>query len=364
MAGRPELIALLRAEIERDGPIPFRRFMEAALYHPEHGYYRRAGGPEIGRRGDFYTNVSVGALFGRALALQFAEMWERLGRPAEIVLIEQGAHHGQFLRDVLEAARAENPAFFAALRVAVREPAPALRERQRETLAPFADKASWFEDGASFPAAIFFSNELPDAFPVDRIVWDGAGWRESRVGWRDGAFAWKDGPPYAAPELPTDLPSCYATEVSPRAREWIAGVAGLFDTGYVVTVDYGYPAPLYYAPERSAGTLLAYRDHRSTSEVLDHAGEQDLTAHVDFTALARAGEAAGLETLGFADQHHYFVGLIEAFPALALGDERSRRALRTLLHPELMGTTFRYLVHGKNAPGGPLSGLKYRQALQ
>src|SRR6476660_4705954 len=140
--GNPDLMDLIRAKIRRDGPVPFPWFMQQVLYHPDFGYYS-AGQCQIGRRGDYFTNVSVGPLFGRILAAQFAEIWEAMGRPREFAVVEHGAHHGDFAKDVLEAARERTPDFFAAPRYCVVEPFPALQARQAETLRDFEGRVAW-----------------------------------------------------------------------------------------------------------------------------------------------------------------------------------------------------------------------------
>jgi SAM-dependent MidA family methyltransferase len=139
---QPGLAEFIRDTIRHRGPVTFAWFMEQALYHPEHGYYS-SGRCAIGRRGDYYTNVSVGPLFGRLLAAQFTEMWESLGRPDDFAIVEQGAHHGDFARDVLEAVRELAPEFFAALRYRIIEPFPILQERQMEALQSFSEKITW-----------------------------------------------------------------------------------------------------------------------------------------------------------------------------------------------------------------------------
>ena len=141
LTGDQALTDFIRETIRDRGPVPFAWFMEQALYHPEFGYYS-SGQCEIGRRGDYFTNVSVGPLFGRLLAGQFAEMWEVLGRPADFTIVEQGAHHGDFARDVLTATREQAPEFFAALRYRIIEPFPILQERQAEALRDFGDKVA------------------------------------------------------------------------------------------------------------------------------------------------------------------------------------------------------------------------------
>ena len=180
--GDAALIQHIRKAIQAHGPVSFAWFMEQALYHPQHGYYS-SGRCTIGRRGDYYTSVSVGPLFGRLLAAQFEEMWRVLGRPNEFKIVEQGAHDGQLARDVLEATREHYPDLFAALRYEIVEPLPTLRARQAETLSPFKEQVGW-SDGLQQVApfcGVHFSNELLDAMPVHLVKWSGTEWLERHV---------------------------------------------------------------------------------------------------------------------------------------------------------------------------------------
>ena len=169
-SGDHHLIQCIRSEIEQRGPISFARFMQQALYHPEYGYYS-SGRCVIGREGDYFTNVSVGPLFGQLLATQFVEVWERLGKTDRFVIIEQGAHDGQFARDVLEAAQRRAAKFFEALHYRIIEPFRVLQESQSRTLQAFGDKVEWHESLAPFEG-VHFSNELLDAIPVRVISGD------------------------------------------------------------------------------------------------------------------------------------------------------------------------------------------------
>ena len=189
----------IRELIRREGPIPFARFMEQALYHPEHGYYS-SDRCAIGRRGDYFTSVSVGPLFGQMLAAQFAEIWEMLERPNDFVIVEQGAHHGEFATDVLEAVRTRSPDFFAALRYRIIEPFPVVRRRQEGVLGSFAEKTEWrgsLEEMEPF-CGVHFSNELLDALPVHLLIAAGpAGarrWHERFVERTSCGFAFVDRP--------------------------------------------------------------------------------------------------------------------------------------------------------------------------
>jgi len=341
--------------------MPFRRFMERALYDPEHGYY--AGGRAVvGRRGDFVTSVSVGPLFGRLLATQFEEMWRSLDRPVVFDVVEQGADAGDFAHDLLSAAR-RFPEFAAALRYKIIEPLAANLERQRARLEPFEGRVMWYDSPERLPrfTGVHFSNELVDALPVCAVVYREGGWRERCATVSGSGFAWTDRP-LTDPQALRLLEAApriegYCTEVNPGAAQWIASVAARLERGYVLVADYGFARADYYLPDRSEGTLTAYRRQRRIADVLADPGEQDLTAHVDFTALAEAGLAQGLDVAGFTDQHHFLAALgRRVFPDITdpadLTPERQKdlRSFAMLMHPSMMGMGFQYLALAKSAP--------------
>ena len=357
------LSEILRAEIARSGPMPFRRFMELALYEPTHGYY--AGGrAAIGRRGDYLTSVSVGPLFGRLLAVQFEEMWERLERPARFEVLEQGANNGDFAHDVLCAAQ-RSPAFYEALRYGIAEPFALNAARQQERLGGFGDKVRWHASLEAHPTftGVHFSNELVDAFPVHRVTFRRGEWRECYVdaNAHSGGLCWAEGP-LSTPALAAFLPHLppvegYETEINLAAPAWMEAVAGRLERGYALVADYGFSRADYYLPERTRGTLAAYRDHRVSEDVLADPGGQDITAHVDFTTLAERAAMAGLALVGFTDQHHFLAALGRSvFPditdpaQLTPARQKEMRAFATLTHPTLLGRAFQVLALAKNAP--------------
>ncbi len=371
------LTELLRDRIARDGPMPFRDFMDAALYHPEHGYYS-AGRARIGRDGDFFTSVSVGPLFGALLARQFGEMWTRLGEPPEFTIVEQGAHRGEFARDVLTALRESAPACFAATRYHLIEPSENLRAAQTETLGEFtAAKVRWFPALDALPAftGVHFSNELLDAFPVHAVAWDGVAWRERLVAVEAGRFIFAERDVAdtrlraALAKLPP-VPAGYRTEINLAAPDWIAALAARLMRGFALVIDYGFSRAEYYRPERTTGTLTGYAQHRRIEDILAAPGETDLTAHVDFTALAERAHDAGLRVAGFTDQHHFIVALGALhFPASIPDTAASRRELRafkTLMHPQMMGRSFQVLALEKSGVSPtPLTGFRFaRNAAQ
>jgi SAM-dependent MidA family methyltransferase len=364
------LESLIREEIRARGPMRFDRFMALALYHPEHGYYARP--PAIGSEGDFYTSVSVGALFGQLLARQARQMG-RLLDEKEFWIFEQGAHDGQLAFDILSSLRSNAPEFFATLRYAIVEPSPWGRESQKRKLAGFGAQVRWLERLADWkgdaPCGLFLSNELLDAFPVRLIERGAAEWNEHCVVIEEAdALGWRAVPiddaelRRAMAKLPLPEIEGYQTEIAMGAESWMREVAGFLRRGYVLTIDYGYPASVYYAPFRRDGTLTCFRKHRRGGDVLRTPGEQDMTAHVNFTALVHAGAAAGLETLALVDQQRFFTGVAhdELSGARIYPDGliKQTRSWQMLTHPEHLGTRFHVLVQAKNAPAG-LDGLRF-----
>ncbi len=356
----------VRAEIRRDGPLSFARFMERALYDPEHGYYESGPRP-VGRSGDFYTSVSVGPLFGRLMAAQLARWLEPCGS-SEPLLIEAGAHDGQLARDILEAwpPRAAPP------RYCILEPSPRRRRRQQELLALCPHPVQWIADWSELPAAgirgAIFSNELLDAMPVHRFGWDARRheWFEWGVAIGQDSFVWARLPMPAAgigpagahdwtqpavPPLPEELlavlPDGFTVDLSPAAAAWWRAAASRLAHGWLATLDYGLDWEDMLDPSRAAGTLRAYRQHRASADVFAHLGAQDLTAHVNWTALRETGESAGLRTAVQTTQAAFLTGILAGTdPAigeapLRMGEERQ---WITLTHPDHLGWSFRILA--------------------
>ncbi|HEU0275476.1 MAG TPA: SAM-dependent methyltransferase [Candidatus Udaeobacter sp.] len=338
------LIGLIRDQIKKHGPVSFAWFMEQALYHPEHGYYS-SGRCSIGRKGDYFTNVSVGPLFGQLLAAQFSEVWEQLGRIDNFVIVEQGAHDGQFARDVLQFVQHRWPEFFGALCYRIIEPFQILREQQSQTLESFRDKIEWPTSLEPF-AGIHFSNELLDAMPV-RLI---AGQMEKFVDLQDDALVFIERPRSN-------------TAFNQTALEWIDGVAGNLERGYVIAIDYGQWGELVQ------GNIQVRAGHRHLNSPFEQIGRADITMHVEWASIADRASRHGLNVIGFTDQHHFLSGIISTWPELVQdraanatnADRKSKRALQTLLHPEMLGRAFQVLALEKNiGPGARrLAGFKF-----
>jgi SAM-dependent MidA family methyltransferase len=365
------LAELLADRIRRFGPLTFADYMRECLYHPVHGYYSKA---ESKRFADYYTSVDVHPIFARLLARQFAEMWESLGRPAEFVLVEAGVGVGRFAAHVLDFCEVKLPAFYDALRYAAVERS-ASRRQQAMAAAKRHATAGRFTASAEVPAYIsagcFFSNELVDALPVHRMLMDGGALKEILVGFHDGRFV-----DVVAPLSTCAISEYFAAqgialresqhaEAGLEACDWISEIGRRLERGYVLTIDYGHPAAELFDERHMRGTLLAYQNHRASEEFYSSPGEQDLTAHVNFTALETWGKRTGLETAGFTSQTAFLLALGQGDEFADLYDEgqteaertKARLQLKTLIYPEGMGERFQVLIQRKGDVSGRLTGL-------
>jgi SAM-dependent MidA family methyltransferase len=368
--------------------ITFAEYMDLALYHRQQGYYA-TNQVNIGVRGDFFTSPHLGADFGELLAEQFVGMWEVLGRPAPFQLVEMGAGQGLLAADVLRYLHRHYLDFFNVLEYIIVERAPALIAEQRQILASLSSAGGnirwcgWEEIPADSVTGCLFSNELVDALPVHQIAVEDGQLREVYVtvaagmsssehphpqplshegrGGREGGgeslFAEVMGE-VSTPAIAEyfklvgiEFPSPayedgYRTEVNLEALEWLGAVANRLRRGYVLTVDYGYSAERYYSPRRRSGTLQCYYRHSHHNDPYICVGRQDITAHVDFTALQRQGVLCGLDPVGFTKQELFLMalGLGERIAAVSaaqpqnLGELLRRRdALHQLVNPMGLG---------------------------
>lgn len=392
-----EVASIIRDAIRAEGVISFARFMEMALYCPVHGYYER-GEQTLGRGGDYYTSVSVGSLFGELLGFQFAEWLApplsggqapapgTAGRPPEAARIaEGGAHGGQLAADILNWLRQWRPELFARLEYWLIEPSARRREWQQRRLAEFGPAVRWVNELAALvprcsgPSGsiqpgfrgVIFANELLDALPVRRLGWDAKqrAWFEWGVALKADGFAWarmdrgaeeiqgllsgRAGDPARVSARPdwSWLPDGYTLEVCPAATAWWGQAASLLADGKLLTLDYGLSAEELLAPERPRGTLRAYHRQCQHQDVLARPGEQDLTAHVNFSALQAAGESAGLRTAALVSQEEFLTSIAarvwEGEAGFAEWTARWTRQFRTLTHPEHLGQRFRVLIQGR-----------------
>ena len=358
-----------------NGPLTFAEYMELALYHPELGYYARAG-QRSGRAGDFFTSVDVGAVFGELLARQFVEMWsivDAMGNRPGFDIVEAGAGNGRLSRDILDAAT-RTPRFYDAIRLHLSERSKDARRKQADVLGPHADKIassrSELPDGVR---GVIFANELLDAFPVHRIEMTVDGLCEINMD-TDGDRLVERLQPVQTPavleyleRLGVALPLGSRAEINLLALAWIRTAAKRLRQGFIVLIDYGDDASQLYGAARRHGTLAAYRRHTQAiteSEWRDAPGDWDLTSNVDWTSVTRCAEHHGLRCLGLLDQTYFLLGRGGAeIAASQTGDGlnglKRRLAAKTLLMPGGLGSTHKVMIYGKNVGSPALRGSSY-----
>jgi len=350
---------MLRRELAGKAAIPFVRFMELALYHPEYGYYERSA-DVIGKEGDFYTNVSTGSLFGELLASQFKWWLEGGQRP---VIVETGAHDGRLAGDILSAFEAHH----TPVEYWIVEPSAKRVAWQTEVLGKYRPQIRWFSNEQTLPqtgiSGVILAHELLDAFPRHRIGWDADAqqWFEWGGRWGKERFEWVRLPnsaprdknlpgffPY--PILPEGLlkvlPDGFTTETCPQAEAWWGRMAQRLQRGCLVAVDYGLETLDFFQPHRAEGTLRSYYRHHLVPDVLLNPGEQDITAMVDFSGIRRVGEQAGLTTVADERQARFLTRIFQRLSQAGLESwsPAKVRQFMTLTHEEHLGGAFRVLA--------------------
>jgi SAM-dependent MidA family methyltransferase len=361
----PDLVEALRAEIDAAGAITFARFMEIALYHPQHGYYSTER-PGPGRAGDFITAPEAHPIFGHLIAEQVADLDETLGHPPRFTIREYGAGRGALALPLLDRLRSHHPERYERTRY---EPV----EHNAARLADLTDTLESANHGARLATkagedehvtGCVVANEFLDALPVHRVVRQGAELQEIYVVWRDGWFAEQPGP-LSTPEIAAHLERSGLSpapgdriEVNLGIERWLRTVSAALERGYVLILDYGYPAGTLYAGHRRHGTLKAYYRHSASEELYRAVGRQDLTAHVNFTELEVRAQSLGLTVLGSATQDEFLAALglgdllleMQRRPGMSAEEYLAARAAAVrLIDPGAMGR-FRALILGRDVP--------------
>ena len=343
--------------------------MEFALYDPQHGYYARRP-RRSGRAGDFFTSVDVGPLFGELLEIQVAEMAGLMGRQTAIDLVEAGAGDGRLSADLLRAARRRHPRLYEQLQLHLVEASPRARSVHLDTLGDVSDRLRSSSDALpqSFHG-VLLANELLDALPVHQVVMRDTGLREVYVDVSpEGELVTREGP-LSTPalsdyldRLAVALEPGWRVEINLRAVDWMRDAASRLRRGFIILIDYGHEARELYSAAHSAGTLTTFTDHRASGsenrqpEWLDRPGDQDITAHVDFSTIRDVAEREGLVTLGFLDQTYFVLGLMSDTTEVTRPN-----ALKTLLMPGGLGSTHKVMIFGKNLGHPELRGCSFRQ---
>lgn len=364
---------ILRDEIRASGgKITFARFMELCLYHPQYGYYNTKR-VKLGKYGDFYTSAHTGPVFARLLARHFELLWHELGKPERFDLVELGPGDGAFAAELLPWIAKRFPDFYAHLNYIAVEQSSLHRVRLKQLLASHGDRAVISDVLPSRKSThggiigCIFANEFFDALPIHILIWRDGRWLERYVSLTDDALAWHENVPSSdwlaeQAELSLGLPQSlrkpgdfWIAEASPFAGSWLSSLGLSLHRGELMIVDYGYVMEEWRQSRFPQGSALAYRQHQVVEDLLANPGEQDLTAHVNFTELINIANQAGLQLRNHVLQYVLLLELGEpdefrdVFADCANDRERQQRALqlKTLIVPQGLGTTFQVLQFRK-----------------
>jgi SAM-dependent MidA family methyltransferase len=397
-------------KIKQEGPVTFETFMDMALYYPELGYYSSPEGI-IGRKGDFYTAPHLHPLFGAMMARQLMEMWDSMGRPPLFHAVEMGAGAGYLCKDILDylsrtekglSSSQDKNGFLGSMKYVIVEPFCHFEEKQKRLLGDFAKDIKWIrsledlkkhripahpssmaellrrtearndvtETSPENITGCIFSNELLDAFPVHLVEMEEE-LKEIYIDLRKGKFGEiKDSVSSGEltgylKEFSAGLQPGYRTEINLKIKDWLREVSAALSKGFILTIDYGYSAGEYYSKERTKGTLLCYRGHQTNENPYYNVGEQDITAHVNFSSLKKWGEVQGFRTVGYCPQGTFLIasGIDEVITELYAGrdDYSSETAkIRGLIFPQGMGETHSVMIQYKGEDRPTLRGFSIR----
>lgn len=359
-AATPSLRQRLDQRIRESGPLRFHDYMAMALYEPNLGYYAK-GTRQVGKAGDFFTSVSVGQLYGHLLAQRFLAEWQKLGQPTRWRITECGAHDGTLAKDILSSLAELNPQALHGLKYAIPEPLDSLREAQKQTLKPYSNIVRHLSNAAILDAlpGIIFGNEVLDALPFHVVECQRQQWQECRVKIDDlEALDWKlcpiDDPGLIAALAPigSDFADGYRTEVRTNFPDFLHPLAQSLSAGSMIWIDYGFQRDDYYHPGRRCGTLRTFDQHRAGENPFECPGDTDITAHVDFSAVAEAATALGGCPAPLTSQGSWLTQVAREWLLGQEGtaDAKLLRQFQTLTHPAQLGRSFQVMeIHWNDA---------------
>lgn len=355
--------------ISAKGPVTFAEFMDVALYWPDGGYYTSAD-LAWGAGGDYITSLDVSPVFSSVIARQVSEIWSLMGSPADFVLIEAGAGRGWLSQGILETLKKTSPGLYSVITARCVEKNPSLRGQT-------SDKMIWHEDIKDVQGpvrGVILTNELIDSLPVHRVKVSEGLLKEVFTGFDGRSFFDVEAEP-STPRIKGYFDKAglmpgegALAEVNLDSIRWLSDASALLSEGFVITIDYGLPSRELYAPERKAGTLMCHYRHTLNDNPYLNIGHQDITTHVDFTALVREGERLGLGLTGFTTQKNFLlgVGILEDLRGAGdldgsdLADIEFNRAVGRLIMPGGMGDTFKVLIQHKGVGKHSLAGFSFR----
>ncbi|MBI5203662.1 MAG: SAM-dependent methyltransferase [Nitrospirae bacterium] len=368
--------------IKKDGSITFKSFMEMALYEPELGYYTSQN-TKIGRAGDFYTSSHLHPVFGMMLGKQIEEMWVIMGKPSAFQIIEMGAGAGYVCKDMIDyykglgiGGQGLEREIIKNLQYIIMELNPAMRKQQKKLLADYSDKIRWVAslNELNNIKGCILSNELLDAFPVHLIEMeneikevfvsaDGEALKEIKEKPSTNGIA-----DYLK-EFSVELPKRYRTEINLDIKKWLNEANNALIEGFILTIDYGYPAWDYYSEDNDRGTLLCYHKHQTAENPYQNIGEQDITAHINFSSVKKWGEELNIKTLGFCQQGTFLMslGIDEAIAEIHKNSpdylfEVAR--IKKLILPGTMGETHKVMIQYKGNGEPRLRGFSIKNQMK
>jgi SAM-dependent MidA family methyltransferase len=357
-----QLEEIIRSKIKKEGPISFRDFMDMALYYPSLGYYNSQKN-KIGESGDYYTSPVLSSLFGEMIGRQLEEMWSLLGKKP-FTIVEYGAGTGALCFDILYYLK-NNSALYNELKYCIIEKGEMMQQRQKNLL---KEKVSWYNSINEIGEinGCVLSNELLDNFPVHKVIMKDE-LMEVFVDYENN---------FVEVLKPADeklknyfieqeiiLPKNHCTEINLQAIDWLKEIAENLNSGFVITIDYGFSAGDLYSAKRNAGTVLCYKDHQINSSPFQSIGEQDITAHVNFSALNFWGEKFGLKSCGFTSQSNFLrsLGLMNYLRKLEIENKDDNR--NSILHINKllveMGNKFKVFIQQKGERNKMLTGMQF-----
>ncbi|MGB7292944.1 MAG: SAM-dependent methyltransferase [Thermodesulfobacteriota bacterium] len=360
-----ELIEIIKGRIQKSGPITFAAFMELALYEQEYGYYS-SDKARIGKEGDFYTSPCVHPGFGEIIGRFIHKVYKTVD-VQEFTVIEMGAGKGYLALDVLDSIKRDQPDLYSNLNYLIVEISPTLMEEEKSILKDHMRKIKFLSSISEIEdeevAGVFISNELLDSFPFHRLKYTKNGFQEIYVGLRNDEFT-EILDTLSASELKTyidryglEFMEGQEIEINLNAKQWLRNVSRILVKGFVVTIDYGFKAPELFDPIRTTGTYMCFYKHEANENPYARVGEQDITAHVDFSNLVLVGNDVELETVKYTTQGQFLIDwgildILERYNLSNKADELSYQkdilAIKNLFLPDLMGGKFKVLIQAKN----------------